>query len=85
MDLRRHATRERGVPDLAAELVRLKVNVIVAFVTQAALSAKSATGTIPIVMVGVGDPVQAGLSWCRCGPQNFLDAGPPNSDPQRCD
>jgi ABC-type uncharacterized transport system substrate-binding protein len=53
--------RYEQLPDLAAELVRLKVNVIVAFVTQAALSAKSATGTIPIVMVGVGDPVQAGL------------------------
>jgi glycosyltransferase involved in cell wall biosynthesis len=24
-------------------------------------------------------------SWRPCGPQNFLDAGPPNSDPQRCD
>jgi putative ABC transport system substrate-binding protein len=53
--------RYEQLPDFVAELVRLKVNVIVAFVTQAALSAKSATRTIPIVMVGVGDPVQAGL------------------------
>ena len=53
--------RFEQLPDFAAELVRLKVNVIVAFVTQASLSAKSATRTIPIVMVGVGDPVEAGL------------------------
>jgi putative tryptophan/tyrosine transport system substrate-binding protein len=53
--------RYEQLPDFAAELVRLKVDVIVAFVTQAALSAKSATGTIPIVMVGVGDPVESGL------------------------
>jgi putative tryptophan/tyrosine transport system substrate-binding protein len=38
--------RYEQLPDLAAELVRLKVNVIVAFVTQAALSAKSATKVI---------------------------------------
>ena len=45
------------LPDLAAELVRLNVDVIVASVTQASLAAKNATGTIPIVMVGVGDPL----------------------------
>ena len=49
------------LPDLAGELVRLKVNVIVASVTQASLAAKHATGTIPIVMVGVGDPLGSGL------------------------
>jgi putative ABC transport system substrate-binding protein len=49
------------LPDLAAELVGLKVDVIVAVVTQAALAAKKATGTVPIVMVGVSDPVGAGL------------------------
>jgi len=49
------------LPDLAAELVQLKVDVIVASVTQATLAAKHATGTIPIVMVGVGDPVGSGL------------------------
>ena len=50
-----------GFPDLAAELVRLKVEVIVAQGTPAALAAKHATTTIPIVMVGVGDPVGSGL------------------------
>lgn len=53
--------RFEGLPDLAAELVRLKVDVIVANVTQASLAAKRATRTIPIVMVGVGDPVGSGL------------------------
>jgi putative tryptophan/tyrosine transport system substrate-binding protein len=50
-----------GFPDLAAELVRLKVEGIVAQGTPAALAAKHATTTIPIVMVGVGDPVGSGL------------------------
>lgn len=49
------------LPDLAAELVKLQVDVIVAIVTQASLAAKNATRTIPIVMVGVADPVGAGL------------------------
>lgn len=49
------------LPELAADLVRLRVDVIVAFVTQAAEVAKRQTDTIPIVMVGVSDPVGAGL------------------------
>ena len=53
--------RFERLPDLAAELVRLKVDVIVANVTQASLAAKHATATIPIVMVGVGDPLGSGL------------------------
>lgn len=50
------------LPELAADLVRLQVNVIVAFVTQAAEVAKKQSSTIPIVMVGVSDPVGAGLA-----------------------
>ncbi len=50
------------LPDLAAELVRLKVDIIVAAVgTPAAAAAKNATKTIPIVMMAVGDPVGTGL------------------------
>jgi putative ABC transport system substrate-binding protein len=50
------------LPELAAELVRLKVDVIVAHTASAARAAKHATQTIPIVMVGVGwDPVETGL------------------------
>jgi putative tryptophan/tyrosine transport system substrate-binding protein len=48
--------------ELAADLIRLQVDVIVAFVTQAAEVAKKQTSTIPIVMVGVADPVGAGLA-----------------------
>jgi putative ABC transport system substrate-binding protein len=53
--------RFERLPDLAAELVGLKVDVLVAVVTHAALAARKATATIPIVMVGVSDPVRAGL------------------------
>jgi putative tryptophan/tyrosine transport system substrate-binding protein len=49
------------LPALAAELVALKVDIIVAVVTQASVAARDATATIPIVMVGVADPVGAGL------------------------
>jgi putative ABC transport system substrate-binding protein len=49
------------LPALAAELVRIRVDVIVAVDTQASLAAKNATKTIPIVMLAVGDPVGAGL------------------------
>jgi putative ABC transport system substrate-binding protein len=46
---------------LAAELVRLEVDILVAEGTALALAAKHATNTIPIVMIRVGDPVGSGL------------------------
>jgi putative ABC transport system substrate-binding protein len=49
------------LPALAAELVRLKVDLIVAWFTPAALAARQATHEIPIVMALVGDPVETGL------------------------
>ena len=49
------------LPDLAAELVRLKVDVIVAAASSGPLAAKRATNTIPIVMTNAGDPVGSGL------------------------
>src|SRR3990167_493952 len=49
------------LPELAAELVRLKVDLIVVAATPSALAAKNATTTIPIVMAAVSDPVGAGL------------------------
>ena len=49
------------LPGLAAELIRLKVELIVVWATPAALAAKRATSTLPIVMVSVGDPVSTGL------------------------
>jgi putative tryptophan/tyrosine transport system substrate-binding protein len=48
------------LPGLAAELVQLNVSMILAFGHQAALAAKRATATIPIVMLA-GDPVGSGL------------------------
>ncbi len=49
------------LPDLARELIALPVDVLVTFVTQATIAAKDNTKTIPIVMVGVSDPVASGL------------------------
>jgi putative ABC transport system substrate-binding protein len=49
------------LPALAAELVALKVDVIVAPPTVAALAAKQASSTIPIVSTGSADPVMSGL------------------------
>ena len=50
------------LPDLAAELVRLKVDVIVTAPTQAALAAKKASATIPIVFTDIAtDPAEIGL------------------------
>ncbi len=45
------------LPALAAELAALRVDIIAVRATQAALAAKRAAGTIPIVMIGVDDPV----------------------------
>jgi putative ABC transport system substrate-binding protein len=53
--------RFEQLPELAVELVRLKVDLVVAVVTQASLAAKKATRTIPIVMIGVADPVSSDL------------------------
>jgi len=49
------------LPELAAELVQLKVAAIVAWYTPAAIAAKAATHDLPIVMAQVGDPVGTGL------------------------
>ena len=48
------------LPELAVELVNLQVDLILAAATPGARAAKQATTTIPIVMVGVGDPVGLG-------------------------
>src|SRR5215831_18903087 len=53
--------RLERLPELAADLIRLKVDVIVAAGTLAPLAAKQATATIPIVMTTAGDPLGSGL------------------------
>src|SRR5499427_9839514 len=59
---RRYAeNRLERLPELAAELVRLNVDVIVAIGTPGSLAAKRATSTIPIVMAAAGDPLGSGL------------------------
>ena len=57
----RSAEKFDRMPELAAELVRLNVDVIVAGGTPAIRAAKQATGTIPIVIAAVGDAVAGGL------------------------
>jgi ABC-type uncharacterized transport system substrate-binding protein len=49
------------LPELAADLVRRDVNLIVGIGTLAPLAAKQATSTIPIVMAAAGDPLGSGL------------------------
>ena len=53
--------KNERLPELAAELVRLKVDLIVVSGGPGPLAAKSATTTIPIVMASMADPVGAGL------------------------
>ncbi len=61
LEVRSAEGRAALLPEKAAELVRLKVDVIVTSLTPAALAAKQATRDIPIVMAPAGDPVATGL------------------------
>ena len=53
--------KHERLPDLAADLVQLQVDVILTITTPAALAAKNVTTTIPIVMAAVANPVELGL------------------------
>jgi len=53
--------REERLPALAADLIRLRVDIIVAAATPAVKAAKQATATIPIIIVHSADPVALGL------------------------
>jgi putative tryptophan/tyrosine transport system substrate-binding protein len=53
--------KNERLPELAADLVRLKIDLIVASGTPSSLAAKRVTTTIPIVMAQAGDPVGSGL------------------------
>ena len=59
--------RAERFPDLAAELVRLKVDLIVTRGTPATRAAKNATGTVPVVMATMGDPHALVASFTRPG------------------
>src|SRR3990170_8717785 len=59
--------RAERFPDLASELVRLKVDLIVTRGTPAARAAKNATGTIPVVMATMGDPHALVASFANPG------------------
>jgi putative ABC transport system substrate-binding protein len=60
------------LPELAANLVRLKADLIVVTAGTPALAAKKATNTIPIVMANVGDPVGVGLVASLARPEAML-------------
>ncbi len=59
-----HAER---FPDLVSELVRLNVDLVVTRGTPAAMAAKSATGTIPVIMATMGDPSAIVAGFARPG------------------
>jgi putative ABC transport system substrate-binding protein len=59
------------IPELAAELVHLKVDVIVTFSHHVALIVKNATTAIPIIFVFVNDPVGVGWSQVWRGPEGM--------------
>lgn len=61
VEYRHEAGGFERLPELAAELVRLKPDVLVAVTTNAAIATMKATAAIPIVFMGVTDPVAAGL------------------------
>ena len=60
IEYRSGAGRPERFPDLAAELLRLHVDLIVTRGTPAVLAAKKATATLPIVMAAIGEPVETG-------------------------
>ena len=59
--------RAERFPELAIELVRLGVDLIVARGTPASIAAKNATSTIPVIMASVGDPLLIVESLARPG------------------
>jgi len=62
VEYRHEARAFDRLPALAAELIASKIDVLVAVTTNAAQAAKRTTATVPIVFMGVTDPVAAGLA-----------------------
>jgi putative tryptophan/tyrosine transport system substrate-binding protein len=69
IEMRSAEGRLNRLPELATELVRDKVDVIVASQTPAVLAAKNATRDIPIVMGAAGDPIATGLVTSLARPE----------------
>ena len=61
LDYRSADGRAERFPQLAAELLRLNVDLIVTRGTPAVMAAKNATGTVPVVMAASGEPVRTGV------------------------
>jgi putative ABC transport system substrate-binding protein len=64
----RNATDDADALELARELVRSRVDVIVAFDNEACAAAQKATRTLPIVMINVGNPIAAGFAQSLARP-----------------
>ncbi len=72
IDYRSAGGKFERLPALAADLVSLKVDAIVATTTQAALAAKNATRAIPIITVVVSDPIATGLVVSLARPEGNI-------------
>ena len=68
LECRSSEGRTERFPQMAAELVALKVDLIMVWTTPAALAAKAATSTIPILILAAHDPVGAGLATSLARP-----------------
>ncbi|MDM0013964.1 ABC transporter substrate-binding protein [Variovorax sp. J22P168] len=68
IDYRHESQDLRRLPALAEELMRLDVDVLVAVTTNAAQAAKRSTDTVPIVFMGVTDPITTGLALSLARP-----------------
>src|SRR5262245_1741877 len=75
IDVRNAAGRSDRLPALAEELLRLKVDVILAVNTPSVQAAKKATSTVPIVIMRVADPVGQGLVASLARPGGNVPGG----------
>jgi putative ABC transport system substrate-binding protein len=64
--------REERLPELLADLLGLKVDVLVVGATTGVLAAKRATKTVPIVFAGVGDPLSSGIVASLARPEGNI-------------
>jgi len=68
IDYRHESADLKRLPEHAAELVRMNVDVLVAVTSNAAVAAKKTTSTVPIVFMGVTDPIATGLAQSLARP-----------------